>query len=104
MTGDLRTYDKLVIGYSRVGGWAWAINYLKAGVKTPFMHIYGEGDILQTVSIGGESYNRCVMSVRQETKRVGVNIDKPEYPLHVVGDIYCTGKIITEKGIENRSS
>lgn len=37
-------------------------------------------------------------------KRVGINTESPQEALHVEGNIYCSGKIITENGIEDKSS
>lgn len=103
MRGDLRVDSNLVMGYTRAGGWAWSMNYSKAGVKTPFMHIYGANDTLHLINIGGEVYYQCVLNIDLDNKRVGINVENPQYPLHVKGDIYCTGKIITDGGVVNNS-
>lgn len=51
----------------------------------------------------GQSLTNPAIGIDNSTQNVGVKTRYPKFPLHVIGDIYCTGKIITDGGIQDNS-
>lgn len=49
----------------------------------------------------GGPYN-APLTIQTLDGKWGFGTTDPKHKIHVVGDIYCTGKIITDGGLENR--
>lgn len=73
---------------------------------------YGSGsncaDLIFSGSVGYDSLHELFMMRFVHRNGgveglLGVNTNYPQYPLHVVGDIYCTGKITSLGGVQSAS-
>lgn len=66
--------------------------------------LYEDKDYISYLYYAGD-YKECAITIDVSNYNVGIGVNNmiPQHRLHVVGDIYCTGRIITDGGIQDNS-